>query len=358
MRNIDGISRLPSAFAFLLLLLLCACTREERGRPPVDGMITLKLKVSLPRDERPVPVQLSRATSPGSAEESRVSTLRLFVFKSNENKLEKYQSVSILPDGTSNDPSWNPAEKAMHVVVSPGPKRVYCIANWADTPTAEMPEISDQTVTDTLSLINKTRLHGTDALVNPPVMSGRLALTLVGNEQNLSVPLVRQVARVEIFPMLSAELKALGVDVKIEGVKFARVPATSFVFEQKSPTNIAGSLEQSAFAGTTFSVTAAKPEDAVKYPVDYYAPEHFAASEAATTAMIIKTSYNGRTIYYAVPLGEPSSGAAPSYAVRRNHCYNYYLTIRGIGSPTVATRSLAAPAYANIHLERLEVEAP
>jgi hypothetical protein len=331
--------------------------------PPVDGMVTLKVTVPAPRDESSVRVPISRATSPGTVDESKVTHLRFFIFKSNENKLEKYQAITINNDGTSSDPAWSATDKTLRVTVSPGSKRIYCIANWAGVPTAEMPKLSDSTVTDTASLLAQTRRHTGVTPTNPPVMSGKLTRDIVGNEQGLKLALSRQVARIEIFPMISTMMKALGVKIKIEGVKFVRLAGESFVFEQdpiRSP--VAKGWDQDQFTGVlSDSLTASKIDEAVKYPISYYVPENISTADSVATAMVIKALYNGKSTYYTVILGETVAGSSTSRTLKRNHCYNYYLTIQGIGSQVAVTtldKRTRNPAFTNIRRERVEIKYP
>jgi hypothetical protein len=273
---------------------------------------------------------------PGTAEESRIKTLKIFVFRSDDNTLEQYKGVLINDNNTSDDPSWNAATKSLRVVITPGNKRVYCVANWAATPDAEMPELSDQTIADTATLLAVTRAHGGVTPRNPPVMSGRMTRNITGAEQELGITIERQVAMVNIYPMLSPLLGALDANVTIEGVKFTRLAGASYLFPRVPAVNPAGvAWDQSAFEGVSSArVTATTPAAAVKYPVTYYIPENIAADENAATRVTVKAIYNGATVYYSLPLrGE---GVPSPHAVERNHAYNYYLTIQGVGAATVA----------------------
>jgi hypothetical protein len=339
--------------AIAIATLACASENTPADKQPVDGMITLKLKIT-PDDAPPViPVDITRATTPGTPEETRIATLRLFIFKSDNNTLEKYHHLAIDTAGASTDPAWNAAEKALHLIVTPGPKRLYCIANWSTTPTVEMPDISDRTITDTATLLAVTRAHTGNPLINPPVMSGRLTRVLAANDRQITIPMTRQVAKIQIIPMITPTLAALGADIKIEGIRFSRLPPSSFVFERDLAQSIvAGNWEQTTYTGTTSTaITATTPAAATPYPHAYHLPEHVAASPAAITLMIIKALYNGQTTYYTVPTGAP---ADTLHATRRDRLYTYYLTIQGTGSPVaVITRAPTnpSPAFTNIRRE-------
>jgi hypothetical protein len=341
-----------------------ACTKDKTSdtRLPVDGMVTLKVKVTPSADEPHLFFPGSRADIPGTADESKITTLRLLIFKRDKNELEKFVHVTFNPDGSSGSPAWSASDRSLRVVVSPGPKEVYCLANWSDTPSSDMPEISDKTVGDTASLNNIMRQHSSMP-VNPPVMSGRLkALTLVGNEQGITIPIKRQVAKLAIYPMISSTLKTLGADVKISGIKFTNIGIFSLIFETELPHALAaeGEWDQTDFVGPlSEKVTAVLPGEAVKYPHEYYLPEHVTDNEKTITNMTIKVIYNGKPTYYTMHVGELAQTTIPPLrAVRRNRCYNYYLTIQGTGS-AVATRTIDGvqdPTFMNVQCERLEIE--
>jgi hypothetical protein len=338
-----------------VVLAASSCVREgDHGRdvkPAIDGMITLKVTIAEPFDE-------GERISPGSRSgdllqatdgESKIGTLKFFVFKRDENTLEQYRSITINDDYTSDDPMWNVATRSLRIVVTPGAKRIYCVANWPAVPTAAMPELSDLTITDTASLLAVERGHAGITPSNPPVMSGRLVKNIVGNEQDLNITISRQVARVNIYPMLSTLPAVLGARVTIEGVKFTRLAGRSYLFERQPAGSPAGATwDQTTFEGVSSApVTALTSADAIAYPVSYYIPENIAPDENAATCMVVKVLYNGTTTYYTVVLnGQASSPHTARYAVERNHCYAYYLTIQGIGT---ATASRVAPAtFVNI----------
>jgi hypothetical protein len=273
---------------------------------------------------------------PGTPDESKIQTLKFFVFKSDNNTLEQYKSITINADYTSSDPMWNATTRSLRILVIPGPKRIYCVANWAATPTAEMPAITDLTVTDTATLLAATRVHTGVTPQNPPVMSGRLTKNIVGNELDLTMTLSRQVAMVNIYPMIASLPNSLGAEITIEGVKFMRLAGKSYIFEQKPVANPANSTwDQTAFEGVhSAPVTALTSATAVKYPVSYYIPENIATSASAATYMIVKALYNGVPTYYTVVLNGPNAPHTAPYAVERNHSYDYYLTIQGLGAAT------------------------
>lgn len=117
---------------------------------------------------------------------------------------------------------------------------------------------------------------------NPPVMSGRLLRTIIGNEQDLSISLSRQVAWVMIYPLIAMLPGVLGANVTIEGVKFTRLAGNSYLFEQQPAASPAGNTwDQTSFArGPSMTVTATTRENAVAYPALYYIPEHLATGAA------------------------------------------------------------------------------
>jgi hypothetical protein len=339
-------------------LAVAACTKDARreATPPVDGMITLK--VEIPRAYTDSAFPGSRADGPvaGTAEESRVNHLRFFVFKSDRDSLECYAEATIKDDGTSTSPAWDAANQSLRVVVAPGPKRVYCVANWAATPTAEMPELTDQTIADTASLVARTRVHAGVSPTNPPVMSGRMTRLLTGKEESISIPLTRQVARVGISPVLSRTMQDRA-RIEIDGVKFKRLPRESLVFESTSrqaPLPV-GSWHESAFRGAS----GVRVLDSVtRYPTYFYVPENTTMTAANATLMIIKARYEGVATYYAMTLNRTPPTGQPAFTLTRNYYYNYILTIAGKGSdaePTNApSRGGDEPAFANIRCERVE----
>jgi hypothetical protein len=327
-------------------------------------MITLNVTVSNPREEAATlsPVSRGGTPLPATAEESRIRALKLFVFDSDSNRLEQYRSITIRDDDTSDDPLWDATTRSLRVAVTPGPKRVYCIANWAHAPTAEMPDVSDRTVTDTASLLAVTRIHAGVTPVNPPVMSGRLVRNIAGNEKSLTITLTRQVAMARIYPMLATMPSMLGAELIIEGVKFTRLAGQSYLFGRvPAASPVDSTWDQTAFAGAgPLLVTATTTAAAVKYPLSWYIPENIAPDARSATCMIVKARYNGTPTYYTVVLnGQATSPHGARYSVERDHCYDYYLTIRGIGAATARLSAPTAgdrdnPGFKNIQL-KLEV---
>jgi hypothetical protein len=341
-----------------MILAVSACVKDARvGAPPVDGMITLK--VEIPREYDDAFLTSRTRANAGTPEESRINNLRFFVFKSNRDSLELYADVAIASDGTSTNPAWDASSHSLRVVVSPGPKRVYCVANWAETPTVEMPELTAATIRDTMSLVGKMRVNRGISPVNPPVMSGRLSITLVGNESTIVIPLARQVARVGLTGTLSKTAGLLDALVEIMGVKFARLPGESLLFAGRTLMILPGpSWDEATFASSSVGM-ALRAGMIVTYPMFFYVPENTTTVEKNATVMIIKALYNKTQTFYAVTLNQtPPAGQRP-FTMSRNYYYNYILTINGRGADTEpvitpGSRAGDGPAFTNIRCERVE----
>jgi hypothetical protein len=348
-----------SRVAWLMVALACAaCTKEARvgEKPAVDGMITLK--VIVPRAFDGEDSMATRAAGPvaGTPDESRIKDIRFFIFKSDKDSLERHVAVTIKEDGTSTNPAWDAASNSLNVTISPGAKRVYCIANWATTPTVEMPDLTPATVKDTAALLARVRVHDGAAPRNPPVMTGRVSRVFAGTERDLTIPLTRQVARVDVYVSIAPVLRLLKARVLIDGVKFARVPKQSFLFETNPPSSPRkGAWEEAAFTGAD-SVPAR--DSATLYPTTFYVPENVAAAETEATVMIVKARLNEKVTYYAVALNRVPAAGRPAFVLSRNFCYQYFLTIRGLGSGTIpviapASRGDAGAAFENIGCDRV-----
>jgi len=308
-----------------LLFMATSCAKDTKVLEP--GWIELQIAVP---ENKVVEETRHGVDEPGTTAESKINRLTIFVFNTN-NTFETYKTLEIASDNTSTDPMWDPVRSAIRVLATPGQKRIYAVANWTIPATTEMPDISN--ITDTTALIGVVRVHNGIMPINSPVMSGRMTVTIAGGEQNLKMYLTRQIARVEIFPMISANANALGANVSIEGVKFMGLAQRAYLFGRGTTSPVATVWDNAAYAGATSGqVTATTTAAAVKYSTTYI-PEYFGTS-GTHTYMMIKAKYNGTDTYYSVPINA-LTGALPSlYAVERNHSYRYYLTIQGIGSAT------------------------
>lgn len=330
------------AIALIMLCVSMASCGSDRSEPLGESLVTLK--VTLPQHEiRDMDSPASRAGTsvPGETEESGITALKFFVFDAdNSDALEIYKGIAIYNDGTSADPMWDPVNKTLRITVKQGNKKIYCLANWTDGALG-MPQITEATITTIVQLTSQVRAHNAGiALTNPPVMTGYLAPNIVGDETNLSIDLIRQIARVELSFKLSDVLTIMRTsDIKITGVKFLNLPSASFVFPQTPVASPAGSTTwgQTAVAGTT---SAQLTGTAVEYETMYYIPEYYPGGATNATVMVIEANYNGITTYYRITM-DPSENTTythAAYAIERNHTYQYTVTIQGLGASTMPTR--------------------
>lgn len=331
------------AWLFPLLGLIAASCSEEN--PPRDaGPVTLLLRVET-GSAHGVAAERSGPAVPGGDGESEIDKLKIFAFDSTTGALEQYASVTIT-GGTSPDPMWDAARGMLRMVLTPGAKRIYCIANWADNPAMGMPTLNDATIRDTTALTAALRTHGT-LPGNPPVMSARLVTTLSGAEELQTVKPERQTARVEIFPMLSAEMKAMGATVRLKGVKFQSVANSTYLFRKyplAGPASIAP-WNQAAPAGAAAPhiVNETSKALAARYDKPYYIPEHITTEKEKATRIILETEYNGEApIYYTLPVNPTGDAHHSIYTIERNHNYRVYVTIRGKGATTLPTAARSA----------------
>jgi hypothetical protein len=299
------------------------------------------LKVMLPDEVKHnlQPVMRSGETVVGTEAESGIRTLRFFVYDDTD-AIEVYKCVEIENDWTSSDAAWDAIDKSLRVSVTVGTKKIYCIANWAVTSTAEMPLIDETTASSVTNLLSRIRVHQNVTPSNPPVMTGVVTETIDGNRQDLKIQLRRQIARVELCPKISEDLALLGANVSITGVKFKNLATHAYLFPQASLSSPAsnGVWNQTAFAGDTLALTG----KATDYGTTYYIPEYVPADGSKATVMVVRVKYNGTTVYYNVVLDPSVSINYPhkAYTIERNHTYLYNLTILGKGSET-ETRAVA-----------------
>lgn len=320
------------------LLLSCSDNADGSADPKL-----VTLKVTLPQDEiydMNSPGSRSGAQVPGEGDESKIASIKFFVYNAdNSDAFEVYAT-------SENNSMWDEATKTLRITVTPGNKKIYCLANWTDGGNG-MAVIANSMPIATLT--GKTRTHTSFTLSNPPVMTGYLEKDIVGNETNLTIPLKRQIARVELAFKLSETLNAGNTtNIKIQGVKFLKLPPTSYVFPKTSVVNLGGTLwAQAAFVGTeSAKLTTTKADYATKY----YIPEN-APVPANATVMVISALYNGDQTYYRLVINPNESTNyphTPAYVIERNHTYQYTITIEGKGTDAVPTTRSAVLEDTNI----------
>lgn len=328
-----------SVICILLMAAAVSCIGEKAV--PESGYIDVT--VVIPDSPKEV-IEESRhgALEPGSTDESKITTLTFFVFSGGT--LEKYVTVD-----TSSDPMWDQSKLTFRMLLTLGTKTIYAIANWSLTPTAEMPALGS--ITTTTALENAVRIHdGVTPSGVAPVMSGKLGITLSGGDQDVKISLTRQIARVDVYPMIS-DIMAMDATISVEGVRFTNLAKSAYIFARAtaaSPTG-AGTWDQTVYSGGISGNITATTNTSAKFYSTFYIPEYIGSASSATT-MFIKAKYNGKDTYYSIPVNG-QSGALPSqYAVERNHIYEYYVTIQGIGSETASFSPFdrSAPGVANV----------
>lgn len=336
--------RIVSILVAIFCMTLFSCSDNDNLGSSEPGLVTLR--VTLPQDEEidmNSPASRTGDPVPGETDESKITTLKFFIFSGGT--LEEYKGISIDGFGNSSDPMWDPVAKTLRITVTQGTKDIYCLANWIDD-TSGMPKIDKSNVTNIASLTGQIRTHNSGILSNPPVMTGYLQKNIQGDESEIKIQLRRQIARVELSFKLSDILSTIGTsDIKVTGVKFLKLPATSYVFP-KSPISSPSGVTtwgQSSFTGATSPKLTGT---ATAYATRYYIPEYTPVQTNATV-MVISATYNGTPTYYSVvlnPAESPKNGTYPHtpYAIERNHTYRYTLTIEGIGDANVPTRSIAS----------------
>lgn len=329
-----------SVLIAIFCMTLFSCSDSQESIAP--GLVTLK--VTLPQEEvYDMNSPASRTGNPvqGEGDESKISFLKFFIFNGSTNALEEYRSISIADNGTSTDPMWDSNTRTLRITVTQGQKKIYCLANWTDNNVDGMPAITNS-ITTIAGLTSQIRNHGltNPVLNNPPVMTGYLEKNIVGDEPGLTIPLRRQIARVELSFKLSDALIAGSstADIKIKGVKFLRLPSSSYVFPQTP----VGSPVGTPWSQTTFTGVESEKltGSLVSYATKYYIPENVPSMANATT-MVISAIYNGTQTYYSIVINPALSSNYPhaAYVIERNHTYQYTITVEGIGDANAPTRS-------------------
>lgn len=333
----------------LLGFIVVSCADKEPQQE--TGLVTLFLKVETNGDNGIPEVRDGSTTNIGIPGESAIDRLKVFVFNTATNMLEQYASIQIV-GGSSSDPMWDSTQSALRMVITPGAKRIYCIANWIDG-SSGMPALTNLSVQDSTTLVGTIRAHSA-MLANPPVMSGRLATTLAGSEMSLTIPMERQVARVEIYPVISRELKFMGANILLNRASFQSMADRTFLFRQFPRTGPSSLTpwNQSGFSGpstplaldTLPAIVANRP----MLDIYYYTPENLSSVQTDATWVTLEATYNTELVYYGLFINPTDYGNHRLYTLERNHTYKMYITIQGKGSttaPTAATRS----ADGNLH---------
>lgn len=331
----------PIILSACCMFLLSSCNDSTDG-PADPGLVTLK--VTLPQDEvYDMESPTSRAGDPvtGVGDESKIESMKFFVYnKDNSDAFEVYAT-------SVNNSMWDEATKTLRITVTQGNKKIYAIANWTDGGNGMTAIAGNHTIAN---LLSKTRTHTNFTLSNPPVMTGYWEGNIQGNETNLTIPLRRQIARVELAFKLSDVLSLdTRADIRIKGVKFLKLPSASYVFPQSSVVNPGGVTlwAQTAFTGTeSAKLTGTK----LDYATKYYIPENAPTSANATT-MVISALYNNVQTYYSLAINPALSTNfphTPAYAIERNHTYQYTITIEGKGTDTAPTTRSAVSDHTNI----------
>lgn len=322
---------------FLMVCCISMLSSCNDGVDEVVGSSLVTLNVTLPQDDMPEmesPVLRSGNLTGGVGDESKIESMKIFIFNKDNSAFEVYAT-------SVNNSMWDDVAKTLRVTVTQGNKRIYCITNWTDGGDGMTTIANNQTIANLESAI---RSHANSFTIgNPPVMTGYFEGSIVGNETDLTIPLKRQIARVELSFKLSDVLSVdTRADIKITGVKFMKLPSASFVFPKLSLANPGGVTlwNQMAFTGvTTGKLTGTKAD----YPTKYYIPENVPTA-ANATIMVVSATYNGDPTYYSImidPSKSPSNASHPHvpYAIERNHTYQYDITINGKGVATAPTRS-------------------
>jgi hypothetical protein len=340
----------PILFAACCILLFTACHDTEKHLAD-NSLVTIK--VVLPDDNAhgfQSGGTRSGAKVQGSEAESKINTLKFLIYNQAGTEVEIYKSIKINADWTSDDPMWDATGKYLRIPLTQGNKRIYCIANWADPETADMPVIDKSTAGNVTTLLAMERKHDGVKLANPPVMTASLpSVSISAATQNLSIELKRQIARIELSPNLSQELALLGAHVKITGIKFKNLPTKAYLFPRSplaSP-SATGQWNQSDF----IEITPAQPlkQTAIDLETKCYIPEYKPEGQSTATVMVIRADFNGRTLYYDLVIN-PAVSASPAHTafeIERNHTYRYKLTILGEGYAS-ETRSTGNRADANL----------
>lgn len=336
-----------SVICILLMTAATSCKREKPTQEP--GFVNVT--IAIPSSPKVIDQTKHGNLEEGLVDESKIKTITFIVFKSATER-ESYKTVSI-NNNISSDPMWDVSNLTMRLLLTPGQKTIYAIANWELTPTAEMPNLETNTTIAQLTGVVRTH-NGIIPSGVAPVMTGSLSPNIVGGDQDLKIDLTRQIARVDVYPMISANMKALEAVISLEGVKFNNMAQRAYLFPQASyvsPSNLTWNQTDYVAGTTGVKITATTQAEALaaKSYSTSYIPEYFGASTStAATTLLIKAKYNGTDSYYSIPINPP--GGVKTYAVERNHIYEYYVTIQGIGSATSAFNpfDISEPGVANV----------
>ena len=138
------------------------------------------------------------------------------------------------------------------------------------------------------------------------------------------------------------EIKTMGANVYLTGVKFVHIATKSFLFSQGTTTN--PSTVGFFNSGTIYY----GPSSPIKIDVTtvgasqlfirhFYLPEYYGAeANQDHTIMVLRGTYNGIQTFYAIAVNGHAGAGTYRYSVERNHSYKYNVTIEGRGFDTEA----------------------
>lgn len=337
-----------SAFILGMLLSFSSCGFSEPGEP-TQSYLTIQLNVpdSEQVDQQQTGTRHNVTKDPGHPNEKVIGCVAFFVFNAQTNVREQYQFINTDAGGNNPDPMWDPVTKSLRIPVTAGKKHIYCIANLANFTHLELgvgkSDLND--ITNRQELKDLVVNHLNRIVVHDYiVMTGELEnVTIAPEEQRKEIDMTRHVSRIDIYPMITPELKAMGVDFRIFGVKFKGLAGRSYLFPKgTSPTNTQWE-DEANYNGTNSVVTATNRSEVQYYEAGklYYTPEYY-GTQATGTRMYIAAIYNNVMTYYSIKLSDPDvftsnpgydQGGATNrkYAVERNHIYRYYITFKGKG---------------------------
>lgn len=321
-----------SVICILLMATATSCVIGEGNTDP--GFVDIV--IAIPDSPKEVIEQARHGVAVDDVQtgESQLTTLTFIVFN-NANVREEYREITINPDNTSSDPMWEQSTSTMRLVLVPGQKTIYVVANWSLNPTTDMPDLSLFSTPTTLETAVRTHTDMVSGVA--PVMSGKLAsVTVAGGDLRRSIILTRQIARVDVYPLIADVLKITEAKISLEGIKFIKLPQKSYLFPQTpiaSP--VTATWDQPTYKAGTSGVilTATTQAEATTLYSRSYIPEYIGESASSATTMLIKAKYNGQDTYYKIVLqNQQGVLSANQYKVERNHIYEYYVTIVGQGS--------------------------
>ncbi|GEM_PF-4815669 len=342
-----------------------SCSETEQGTP-TESLITLQVKMPENASGNSLEKKTRAGTEvDGDADENKITKLKFFIYEQSPAKLEVYKEITLNEDGHSEDPMWDKGAGALRITVTPGDKRIYCIANWQDNAAKGMPAINDENGNNATyqTLLNNIRQHEDISMYDldamPIVMTGEVVRTINASDQDVDIQLIRQIAKVEVHAKLASSISGFNPQVKIKGIKFKRIPKQSYLFPKSSSPAAVTVWHQTEYTGPLSKDLTATAQ---RYDYRYYIPEYYAAA-TTVTQMYINAEYNERNMYYRIDLCAPGSNPQPAhnqYTIERNHIYKYTISIQGEGSTTEAGAAVARsadnnPGVANITYE-LEVK--